>query len=120
VQSESDFLAQLESDLVASDLKALVLVNFFAGKGSRQVDFLIVTDGHVCHVELKNYMDALEGSRNGPWQSRRADGTRHVIDRQNPYAQALACKMALSDDMSSAAGREPGNHSHWRCAGAVR
>jgi Nuclease-related domain len=108
VQSESDFLAQLESDLVASDLKALVLVNFFAGKGSRQVDFLIVTDGHVCHVELKNYMDALEGSRNGPWQSRRADGTRHVIDRQNPYAQALACKMALSDDMSSAAGREPG------------
>jgi hypothetical protein len=65
-------------------------------------------DGHVCHVELKNYEHALEGSPNGPWRSLRADGTIEVIDRQNPYHQALGCKMALSDDMASLAAREAG------------
>jgi hypothetical protein len=108
VQSERDFLAQVEGDLLASGLEAVILVNFFTRSGSRQVDFLIAADGHVCHVELKNYEHALEGSPNGSWRSRRADGTTEVIDRQNPYHQALGCKMALSDDMASLAAREAG------------
>lgn len=106
VQSEHDFLVQLEGDLVASDLRAVILANFYTRSGSRQVDFVVATDGHVCHVELKNYEHVLEGSTNGPWRSRRADGTTDVIDRQNPYHQALGCKMALSDDMASLAAHE--------------
>lgn len=108
VQSERDFLAQVEGDLLASGLEAVILVNFFTRSGSRQVDFLIATNTHVCHVELKNYEHALEGSPNGPWRSRRADGTTEVIDRQNPYHQALGGKMALSDDMASLARRDTG------------
>jgi hypothetical protein len=108
VQSERDFLAQLEGDLLARDLKGIILANFHTGNGSRQVDFLIATARHVCHVELKNYEGALEGSRNGAWQARRPDGTAHVIDRQNPYDQAFGCKTALSDDMASLAARDAG------------
>ena len=69
VQSERDFLAQVEGDLLARGLEAVILVNFYTRSGSRQVDFLIAVDGHVCHVELKNYEHALEGSPNGPWRS---------------------------------------------------
>jgi hypothetical protein len=106
VQSERDFLVQLEGDLLASNLRAVILANFYTRSGSRQVDFLIATGGHVCHVELKNYERALVGSPNGPWRSRRADGTTDVINGQNPYHQASGCKMALSDDMASLAAHE--------------
>ena len=48
----------------------------------------------------------LRGSANGPWSSLQPDGTAETIDRQNPYHQALACKMALSDDMGALAARD--------------
>ena len=98
-----EFLSQLEGDLRSCNLSATILANFFTGSKSRQVDFLIVTDNHVCHVELKNYTDVLVGSANGPWASRRSDGSLETIDRQNPYHQAFDCKTALSDDMNSLA-----------------
>ena len=91
VQSERDFLAQVEGDLLAR-LEAVILVNFYTRSGSRQVGFLIATNGHVCHVEFKKYEHALEGSPNGPWRSRRADGTTEVIDRQNPFIRRLAAR----------------------------
>jgi hypothetical protein len=47
----------------------------------------------------------LLGSVNGPWCSRRADGSTTVIDRQNSYHQAVGCKMAISDDMGALAAR---------------
>jgi hypothetical protein len=50
---QHDFLVRLEGDLLASNLQAVILANFYTRSGSRQVDFLIATDGHVCHVELK-------------------------------------------------------------------
>jgi hypothetical protein len=106
VRSERDFLALLTSDLQFRGLGAVILANFFTRSGSRQIDFLIATDGHVCHVELKNYGHALVGSVNGSWSSRQPDGTMDVIDRQNPYHQAFACKMAVSDDMSALARRD--------------
>ena len=55
VRSEREFLSQLVSDLKSCNLSATILANFFTQSKSRQVDFLIVTDNHVCHVELKNY-----------------------------------------------------------------
>jgi hypothetical protein len=106
MQSERDFLAQLKMDLYSSGVRAFILANFFTRSGARQIDFLVATDMHVCHVELKGYDRALLGSANGPWSSRRADGTVEVIERQNPYHQALACKMALSDDMTTLAARD--------------
>ena len=78
-------------------------MNFFTGSSSRQIDFLVITDDHVSHVELKNYTEAICGTTNGPWSSRRADGELVIIDRQNPYTQALGCKMAISDDMHALA-----------------
>ena len=106
VRSEREFLSQLEGDLRACNLSATIFANFFTGSKSRQIDFLIVTDNHVCHVELKNYAGVLVGATNGPWASRRRDGTVETIDRQNPYHQAFDCKTALSDDMHSLAATD--------------
>jgi hypothetical protein len=66
VRSERDFLAQVEGDLEATGLQAVILANFFTRSGSRQVDFLVATDAHACHVELKHYDCVLAGSTNGP------------------------------------------------------
>ena len=119
VQSERDFLAQVKADLESAGLSAVILANFFTRSGSRQVDFVIATERHACHVELKGYDRVLRGSVNGSWSSLLPDGTAEVIDRQNPYHQALACKMALSDDMGALAARDasiprsPGNRKYF-------
>jgi len=55
VRSEREFLSQLVSDLKSRNIAATILANFFTKSKSRQVDFRIVTENHVCHVELKNY-----------------------------------------------------------------
>jgi hypothetical protein len=108
VQSERDFLAQVKADLESAGQQAVILANFFTRSGSRQVDFLIATDQHACHVELKGYDRVLRGSANGPWCSLSPDGTAETIDRQNPYRQAQDCKMAISDDMGALAARDDG------------
>jgi hypothetical protein len=99
VRSEVQFLDQLKADLTSCGTSAIILANFFTHRSSRQIDFLVVTDNHVSHVELKNYTAPLVGHTNGPWSSRRPDGSLEIIDRQNPYTQAQECKLALSDDM---------------------
>jgi Nuclease-related domain len=105
-RSEREFLAQLQADLASQNISAIILANFFTNSHSRQVDFLVITDNHVCHVELKNYTGTLLGSTNGPWSSLRGDGSSEVIDRKNPYAQAFSCKMAISDDMHAIASQD--------------
>jgi hypothetical protein len=57
-----------------------------------------------CRAE--NHSHVLLGAANGTWSCRRADGTRDVIERQNPYHQAFTSKMALSDDMEALTARE--------------
>jgi nuclease-like protein len=106
VGSEIRFLEMLEAYLEDSSTSAIVLANFFAGRPQRQIDFLVITDVHVCHVELKAYADRLVGGTNGPWSAWRHDGVREPIDRENPYQQARNCKFALSDAMHSFAARE--------------
>ncbi|NYF58812.1 NERD domain-containing protein [Micromonospora purpureochromogenes] len=98
-QSERQFLAQLTADLRAHGVSALILANFFTSKGSRQIDFFVAAEAHACHVELKNYSGVLVGRQNGPWSTRRPDGSLEVIERQNPYAQAVGGRYAISDDM---------------------
>jgi len=107
-QSERDFLAQLKEDLARRDISATILANFYTYGSSRQIDFLVVTGNHACPVELKNYGGVLVGGTNGPWSTRRPDGTLDVIDRQNPYGQAVLCKMAISDDLQFVADQDSG------------
>jgi energy-coupling factor transporter ATP-binding protein EcfA2 len=98
-RSELQFLAALQADLDRGGVSALVLANFYTGRGARQVDFLIVTDARVCHVELKGYRGILVGGTNGPWSIQDEDGSLRLIERQNPYMQAATCTFAISDDM---------------------
>ncbi|MFI6306752.1 NERD domain-containing protein [Amycolatopsis thailandensis] len=106
VGSELRFLELLKGDLEDSGTSAIVLANFFTDRPQRQIDFLVITGVHVCHVELKAYAGELVGGTNGIWSVRRHDGTREPIDRGNPYQQARDCKYALSDAMHSFATRE--------------
>lgn len=105
-QSEAEFLAQLREDLARRGIPAVILANYFTARSSRQVDFFVITETHACHVELKRYPPFLVGGTNGPWSARRGDGALEEIDRQNPYTQAFACKMAISDDMGAVARQD--------------
>jgi Nuclease-related domain/AAA domain (dynein-related subfamily) len=105
-RSEAEFLAQLKEDLARRGIPAVILANYFTVSSSRQVDFFVITETHACHVELKRYPPFLIGGTNGPWSSRRPDGMLEEIDRQNPYTQASACKMAISDDMRAVARKD--------------
>jgi Nuclease-related domain len=107
-RSERDFLAQLKEDLVRRNISATILANFYTHGSSRQIDFLVVTRNRACQVELKSYSGVLVGGTNGPWSTRRPDGTLEVIERQNPYDQAVHCKMAISDDLQLLADQDRG------------
>src|SRR5690348_6988376 len=74
VASELAFLDQLRADLKRAKVSATILANYFTNSRSRQVDFLVVTERHVCHVELKNYVGELHGEKNGPWSIVKDDG----------------------------------------------
>ncbi len=91
-QSERDFLAQLKDDLSSRNVSATILANFHTYRASRQVDFLVI----------RRTMSARS------WSTRLPDGTLEVIDRQNPYNQAVLCKMAISDDLHVLAGQDSG------------
>ena len=106
VRSEKEFLTQLKADLESRNVTATILANFYTNHSSRQVDFLVITDNHVCQVELKSYSGVLIGTTNGPWSTRRPDGALETIDRQNPYDQAVSCKFAVSDDMQAVADQD--------------
>jgi hypothetical protein len=97
-QSEREFLARLRADLEDRQLDALVLANFYLS-GGLQVDCLVVTPDHLCHIELKRYPQPLVGGENGPWKARRADGSLQEIPGQNSYAQAAHQRFALSDEL---------------------
>jgi hypothetical protein len=102
--SERQFLDRLVADLRARNVQAVVLANFFVGK--RQIDFLVVTPSHVCHVELKNWAGILIGGENGPWSRRHPDGTLEAIGQNSPYGQANDCRMVISNAMRSLAGSD--------------
>ncbi|MFD6756154.1 NERD domain-containing protein [Micromonospora gifhornensis] len=106
--SERQFLAQLKVDLNERGVSAIILANFFTSNGSRQIDFLVAAEAHVCHVELKNYSGILVGQRNGPWSTRQPDGSLEVIERQNPYAQTADGRFSISDDMHAFTERNEG------------
>jgi hypothetical protein len=95
-QSEREFLARLRADLEDRQLDAVILANFYLGSGV-QLDCLVVRPGDsLCHIELKYYPQPLVGGENGPWKARQADGSLQDIQGQNPYAQAVSQRFALT------------------------
>jgi hypothetical protein len=87
---------RLRTDLEDQQLDALILAIFYLSSGL-QVDCLVVRPGdHLCHIELKHYPQPLIGGENGPWKARQADGSLQDIQGQNPYAQAVSQRFALT------------------------
>lgn len=98
-KSETKFLSKIKADLEILDVSAFIFANFYTRNNSRQVDFLIITDNHVCHVELKSYSGVLIGGTNGQWFVKQKDGFQVLIDRNNPYAQTLNTKFSIANDL---------------------
>ena len=96
---EERFLNRLRRDLQARGVAATILANFVTPRpNQRQIDFLVLTDFRLAHVELKtlDQRAPLIGGGNGPWCQDHPDGGRHTID-PNPYRQAQLGTFAISD-----------------------
>lgn len=106
IESERKFLSSLCADLKARGLNAVILANFQlpAHKPIHQIDFLVILDREVCHVELKNWTAPVSGKANGLWHLQLPDGSKKSV-HGNPYRQSLECKYAISDQMHLAANR---------------
>lgn len=106
IESERRFLSNLCADLKARGLSALILANFQlpAHKPIHQIDFLVILDREVCHVELKNLTAPASGKANGLWYLQLPDGSKKSL-HGNPYRQSLECKYAISDQMHRSAKR---------------
>lgn len=98
--SERATLARAVEFLSAKGIPAVILANL--NLGGRQVDLVIALDQGVLVVESKGLSAAVWGNENGDWHVRLASGRWKEIP--NPYAQALAEKLALRDAMAAFAG----------------
>jgi hypothetical protein len=100
VESERRFLSRLCADLKAKRQGAVVFANFLVPpqRPLHQIDFLVILERLVCHVELKNLTAPVIGGVNGAWQLLLPNGSQMSL-QGNPYRQALDCKYALSDQM---------------------
>jgi len=84
VESEKIFLERLRADLLALKAPALIFANFITPKNHRQIDFLVVTLGCACHVELKQLTAPVVGGPNGPWPLRMPDGSLQPLEAKTP------------------------------------
>lgn len=95
---EERFLSKLRRDLVSRGTRAFILANFVTPRNQRQVDFFVLTDFRLVHVELKSLSARapLTGKCNGPWQQNQPGGLVHTIE-PNPYQQAHKGTYAIKD-----------------------
>ena len=98
--SEERFLNRLRRDLARRGTNALILANFQARANNeqRQIDFLVLTDARLSHVELKalNPGAPVTGPLNGPWIQDLGGGRNSSIE-PNPFFQAQNGTFAISD-----------------------
>lgn len=92
---EARFLRTLYADL--EPVGALILANFHVG--SRQIDFVVVTDLMAAILELKHLPEPAFGQQNGYWFVEDRSGKRVRYPGPNPWQQTLEQKFALSDEM---------------------
>ena len=97
---EEKFLTRLRRDLQQRGISALILANFNVrgASGQRQIDFWVLTDARLAHIELKTLSQSapVTGHLNGPWLQDLGGGNVHEID-PNPCTQAHNGTYALSD-----------------------
>ncbi len=104
---EARFLRTLCADLEPTG--ALILANFHAG--SRQIDFVVVTESMAAVIELKHLPEPIFGQQNGRWLIEDRSGKRVPYPGPNPWQQTLEQKYALSDEMRQYEGRRGGYSS---------
>jgi hypothetical protein len=102
--TERQFLARLRADL-SSVGPALILANFYAGRGQRQIDFVIATPYRAVHCELKGYRLPVVGKANAPWQQKLPDGTLRDLDG-NAWDQSKQGTYAISDAVRALRARD--------------
>ena len=104
VASERQFLERLRHDLLKAGVSARILANFHVGTTDRQIDFVVVVDHRVVHIEEKTFPGPIiAGPKNGPWRVQ--VGEADVQERGNPVRQALGAKYALSDELHAFADK---------------
>src|ERR1700727_2926175 len=89
-------LRRLYEALVKRD--GLILANFYVG--TRQVDYVMIAQDHAALIELKSVSGAVFGGQNGDWSIRDFTGQKREYPGFNPWSQANAQAVALSDEMS--------------------
>lgn len=104
---EARFLRTLYADLEPTG--ALILANFHAG--SRQIDFVVVTESMAAIIELKHLPEPTFGRQNGRWMIEDRSGKRAPYPGPNPWQQTLEQKYALSDQMREYEARRGGDSS---------
>ncbi|MDP1572027.1 MAG: nuclease-related domain-containing protein [Vicinamibacterales bacterium] len=104
---EARFLRRLYADIEPTG--ALILANFHAG--SRQIDFVVVTDSMAAIIELKHLSEPIFGQQNGRWMIGDRSGKRRPYPGPNPWQQTLEQKYALSDEMRQYEARRGGTSS---------
>jgi Nuclease-related domain len=76
----------------------LILANFHVG--TRQIDYVMIARDHSALIELKSVSGAVFGGQNGDWSIRDFTGQKREYPGFNPWSQANAQTLALSDEMS--------------------
>lgn len=97
--SERRPISVVREALQRQGISAVLLVNFFLPRGSRQLDLVIVTDQRCVVVELKSLDPtlALIATVNGPSQQLLPEGSRRVVANRNYYHQAREQTHGLSE-----------------------
>jgi hypothetical protein len=93
---EAVVLRRLYEAFVERD--GLILANFYVG--TRQIDYVMIAQDHAALIELKSVSGAVFGGQNGDWSIRDFTGQKREYPRFNPWSQANAQALALSDEMS--------------------
>ena len=95
--SEQNVLIDLYDFLQSQSEHYVVLSNFHAGRG-HEIDLLILKSNGCFVVELKHVWNKLVGSKEGPWQFVRPDGSAGALGGgRNPYRQVRDSSFGWQD-----------------------
>lgn len=98
-RTELRFFERLRADLSRLKVPTTIYANFIADprRNPRQIDFLVLTQHRLVHVELKTVRadSRINAGANGPWHY--ALPGEQMQQRRNAYRQALDATYAISD-----------------------
>lgn len=97
---------RLQRDLGAAGISAVLLANVTLGPKRRQIDLIVATAATAIVVEVKAYIQPVQGRINGRWSIAQDDGSRRTMDGANPYQQALENRFTVSDSLRGLNGSD--------------